>query len=166
MNYSLSDDYTLQNTTSSSSNLFSSSGGIGDTTHDTTFLGIDSSLNSNALDTNSDDDEDDGTLLGMKDGKDEGLLEKLTRAWVDERNAPEVLKWEEDVVEGLLVRLNAQVSFRSVFPTSSSPFNISEIAHFIMTHVNAYKLAAWFRLFILTLRFPLVPPRLYESFLP
>lgn len=39
----------------------------------------------------------------------EPLLEKLTRFWMDERNAPEILEWQGLVVDEVLNKLHAQV---------------------------------------------------------
>lgn len=36
-------------------------------------------------------------------------LQALTRAWVTERCAPEILPWPESLVERILNRINAQV---------------------------------------------------------
>jgi hypothetical protein len=41
--------------------------------------------------------------------KDEALLQKLTRYWINERNSPEILAWQGIVVEAVLDRLHAQV---------------------------------------------------------
>lgn len=41
--------------------------------------------------------------------EDEGLLEKLTRLWMDERNAPDILMWQGLMVEEVLDKLQAQV---------------------------------------------------------
>lgn len=47
-------------------------------------------------------------------------LQALTRAWVTERCAPEILPWPESLMERVLDRINAQVpsfSFFSFFPS-------------------------------------------------
>lgn len=36
-------------------------------------------------------------------------MDTLTRHWMNERNAPEVLRWEGGVVETVLDRIHAQV---------------------------------------------------------
>lgn len=54
----------------------------------------------------SDDLEIDG--LGIGDD-DEQILDTLTRHWMNERNAPEVLSWQGSLVETVLDRLHAQV---------------------------------------------------------
>lgn len=40
-------------------------------------------------------------------------LQALTRAWVTERCAPEILPWPESLMERVLDRINAQVTFLS-----------------------------------------------------
>ena|SRR5260370_42366494 len=49
--------------------------------------------------------------------KEEGLPEKLTRLWMDERNAPDILVWQGLMVEEVLDKLQAQV--RSALPSSN-----------------------------------------------
>ena len=37
-------------------------------------------------------------------------VQELTRAWVNEKNAPEVLPWPEELMERVLARIRKQVS--------------------------------------------------------
>lgn len=46
----------------------------------------------------------------------EPLLEKLTRFWMDERNAPEILEWQGLVVDEVLNKLHAQVHAHTLSP--------------------------------------------------
>ena len=52
----------------------------------------------------------------------EPVLEKLTRFWVDERNAPEVLEWQGLVVDEVLNKLHAQVGSPCTFVHSHLAF--------------------------------------------
>lgn len=36
--------------------------------------------------------------------------QELTRAWVNERNAPEILQWPEELMDRVLARIRRQVS--------------------------------------------------------
>lgn len=47
------------------------------------------------------------------DGQDEPLLNKLTRHWLDERNAPDILIWQGLAVEDALDKMQAQVRSES-----------------------------------------------------
>jgi hypothetical protein len=44
---------------------------------------------------------------------DERMLDKLTRYWIDERSAPDILLWQGLVVEETLDKLQAQVRSES-----------------------------------------------------
>ena len=38
-------------------------------------------------------------------------LQELTRAWVNERNSPEILPWPESLMERMMDRIRQQVTF-------------------------------------------------------
>lgn len=44
---------------------------------------------------------------------DEPVLDKLTRYWIDERSAPDILNWQGLVIEETLYKLQAQVRSES-----------------------------------------------------
>jgi hypothetical protein len=51
----------------------------------------------------------DATPLESRD------LQELTRAWVAERTAPEILGWPEELMERVLERIRRQVCWRAFF---------------------------------------------------
>ena len=59
-----------------------------------------------------DDDDDDGGDDGLDDGEEDTNVRKLMRAWVGERAAPSLLRWEGDVVDDLMHKVEQQVSKR------------------------------------------------------
>ena len=52
-------------------------------------------------------------ILAEVDGndifQDTGYLQELTRAWVNERSAPEILPWPEALMERVMSRIRKQV---------------------------------------------------------
>lgn len=66
-------------------------------------------------------DDGGGDLPGGQDdaqGEDdaESDVAKLMRAWVSERSAPGIMRWEEDLVDGVVWRIEQQVRFCSLLP--------------------------------------------------
>jgi len=55
-----------------------------------------------------DDDGDDGAGDGEGDEEDT-RVRRLMRAWVAERAAPSVLRWEGDIVDDLMHKVEQQV---------------------------------------------------------
>lgn len=57
------------------------------------------------------DDGADGDDGGADDGEEDTRVRRLMRAWVAERSAPSVLRWEGDIVDDLMHKVEQQVSF-------------------------------------------------------
>ena len=62
-------------------------------------------------------------ILAEVDGhpkpQEAGDLQELTRAWVTERSAPEVLPWPEQLMERMMDRIRQQVNYMNSKPTIS-----------------------------------------------
>ncbi|CED83575.1 Predicted alpha-helical protein, potentially involved in replication/repair [Phaffia rhodozyma] len=70
------------------------------------------------------DEEDDNDEREMGEGSD---MKRLMKAWVAERCAPGILKWEDDLVDGLMWRVEQQ---KEMVSTLLSEDSTSEEEHF------------------------------------
>lgn len=66
-------------------------------------------LNLDSLPTSGRIRNDGGFVVEEDPDENEQILETLTRHWLNERNAPDILNWQGSLVETVLDRLHAQV---------------------------------------------------------
>ncbi|KAL7414976.1 hypothetical protein BDY24DRAFT_338614 [Mrakia frigida] len=83
-------------------------------------------------DSPSDDDDDgddgaDGDDGGADDGEEDTRVRRLMRAWVAERAAPSVLRWEGDIVDDLMHKVEQQTDMVTLLLSEAST---SEEEHF------------------------------------